>query len=278
MEAQVHHSDPLEWAHLKPNADPNRLANLWALRREAHDIATNAWSAFSRSLQGRVPTQAEIMEAKLRIDRMVALSPQARHVLVHEDTAEEGAVMRIPVAEAAREIEARGMLRRLRHDQSDRIIDYVGATLGRTIPPDLADFYRERIEGIGDFTAQSPAWNAYVGWQDSRSLVTELQPAGAISLFDDGCGSLYGLDLMSGEDIPAVYFFDHEDRFEFPSFAAGSSLGAFLLLLADHDRSYREGWPEKWELKIDPDIDKCKRARAIWAAGQPVPVPQNVQP
>jgi len=71
MQAEVHHSDPLAWAHLKPNADPNRLANLWGLRGEAHDIATRAWADFSRSLKGRVPTQAELMEAKLRIDRMV---------------------------------------------------------------------------------------------------------------------------------------------------------------------------------------------------------------
>jgi hypothetical protein len=71
MQAEVHHSDPLEWAHLKPDADPNRLANLWGLRGEAHDIATRAWADFSRALKGRVPTQAELMEAKLRIDRMV---------------------------------------------------------------------------------------------------------------------------------------------------------------------------------------------------------------
>ena len=71
MQAEVHHSDPLEWTHLKPNADPNRLANLWGLRGEAHDIATRAWAEFGRGLKGRVPTQAELMEAKLRIDRMV---------------------------------------------------------------------------------------------------------------------------------------------------------------------------------------------------------------
>jgi hypothetical protein len=71
MQAQVHHSDPLEWAHLKPDADPNRLANLWALRKEAHEIATQEWAAFRRYLNGRSPSQAELMEAKLRIDRMV---------------------------------------------------------------------------------------------------------------------------------------------------------------------------------------------------------------
>jgi hypothetical protein len=71
MQAEVHHSDPLEWAHLKPNADPNRLANLWGLRGEAHDIATRAWADFDKSLNGRIPSAADLMEAKLRIDRLV---------------------------------------------------------------------------------------------------------------------------------------------------------------------------------------------------------------
>ncbi|WP_332769078.1 hypothetical protein [Phenylobacterium sp.] len=71
MKAEVHHSDPLEWAHLKPNADPNRLANRWGLRPEAHAIASREWDAFRRALKGRIPTQAELMEAKLRIDRLV---------------------------------------------------------------------------------------------------------------------------------------------------------------------------------------------------------------
>ena len=71
MKAEVHHSDPLEWAHIKPDADPNRLSNLWGLRKEAHAIATREWGAFTRSLEGRIPSQAELMEAKLRIDRLV---------------------------------------------------------------------------------------------------------------------------------------------------------------------------------------------------------------
>jgi hypothetical protein len=71
MRAVVHHSDPLEYAHLKPNADPNRLASLWGVRPDAHPIANNAWAAFRAELQGRVPTQAEVMATKLRIDRMM---------------------------------------------------------------------------------------------------------------------------------------------------------------------------------------------------------------
>lgn len=71
MGAEVHHSDPLEWAHLKPNADPNRLSNLWALERDAHNIATQAWRQFKLSLGGRTPTQAELMAQKLRVDKMV---------------------------------------------------------------------------------------------------------------------------------------------------------------------------------------------------------------
>ncbi|HVI31370.1 hypothetical protein [Phenylobacterium sp.] len=71
MRAEVHHSDPLEYAHLKPGADPNRLANLWGLRKEAHAIASREWTEFGKQLKGRMPTQAELMQAKLRIDRMV---------------------------------------------------------------------------------------------------------------------------------------------------------------------------------------------------------------
>ena len=71
MQAEIHHSEPLEWAHLKPNADPNRLANLWALPDEIHAEATAAWRAYKNGLKGRLPTQAELMQAKLRIDRMV---------------------------------------------------------------------------------------------------------------------------------------------------------------------------------------------------------------
>lgn len=71
MQAEVHHSDPLQWAHLKPEADPNRLANLWALPPKEHNLATQQWRAFDRSLQGRTPSHAELMAAKLRIDRSV---------------------------------------------------------------------------------------------------------------------------------------------------------------------------------------------------------------
>jgi hypothetical protein len=68
---KVHHSDPLEYAFLTPDADPNRLASLWGLPDEAHLIASNAWTAFRAGLKGRAPTLAEKMAAKLRIDRMV---------------------------------------------------------------------------------------------------------------------------------------------------------------------------------------------------------------
>jgi hypothetical protein len=72
MMTDVHHSDPLAYAHLKPGVDPNRLANLWALRPEAHTIPTREMNAFTRSLRGRDPTPAELMREKLRVDRLVA--------------------------------------------------------------------------------------------------------------------------------------------------------------------------------------------------------------
>lgn len=88
MEAEVHHRDPLEWAHLKPGADANRLANLQALRPEAHNLATQAWREFKRSLGRRTPTQAEIMEAMLRIDRLI--SPYIRRAGVARSNKPKG--------------------------------------------------------------------------------------------------------------------------------------------------------------------------------------------
>lgn len=175
--------------------------------------------------------------------------------------------MSISVPEAARQLEERGLLTRERKDDSVRIIQHVRNLLGRELPSDLIDFYRERIATLGEFYAQTPGWNDRVGWRSPDSLVTGLLHAEAVPLFDDGCGNLYGLDLQPGVNTPAVYFFDHERGYEEPEWAAGSSLGAFLLLLADSDRALAEGWPSRWQLKIDPDIENCPRAPAIWFAG-----------
>lgn len=66
---------------------------------------------------------------------------------------------------------------------------------------------------------------------------------------------------------PAVYVFDHEDLFDRPRWAAGSSIGRFLLLLAQHDQAISENRSTGWRLSIDPDLDKCPRAPPIWLAG-----------
>jgi len=73
--------------------------------------------------------------------------------------------------------------------------------------------------------------------------------------------------LSCGAASPAVYFFDHEDLFERPRWAAGSSLGHFLLLLGRHDQGIAEGCLAGWERSIDPDIESCPRAPPIWRAG-----------
>jgi hypothetical protein len=93
-----------------------------------------------------------------------------------------------------------------------------------------------------------------------------LLPGKAVPIFSDGCGSLYGMDLSKITDHPAVYFFDHEDGWEKPAYAVGSSIGTFLLLLAEHDIAIDEKRPARWELAIDPDIGMCSRAPPIWLA------------
>lgn len=72
MGAVVHHSTPVEYARLFPKADPNRLATLWGLAPNAHPIANSGWTTFRTALKGRVPSQAEVMATKLRIDKAVA--------------------------------------------------------------------------------------------------------------------------------------------------------------------------------------------------------------
>ncbi|MBM3854084.1 MAG: hypothetical protein FJ399_13175 [Verrucomicrobia bacterium] len=67
---QVHHRIPLEWAHLFPKADANRLSNLVGVASAEHSQVTELWNAWRRSLNGRTPTQAEVMQQALRIDEL----------------------------------------------------------------------------------------------------------------------------------------------------------------------------------------------------------------
>ena len=64
----VHHRIPLEWAHLFPHSDPNRIANLIGMTSTNHTLVTNAWNAWTRGLNGRIPSQAEVLEQAIRID------------------------------------------------------------------------------------------------------------------------------------------------------------------------------------------------------------------
>lgn len=172
--------------------------------------------------------------------------------------------MKISVKEAALALEERGLLRRHKSDHSELVIDRVRELLGRPLPEELIDFYRERIARVGDFGAIAPSWNDWVGWGKDDFPSTALLHAEAVPIFSDGCFNLFGLDLSSGAESPAVYFFEESRGFERPIYAAGSSLGAFLLLLAEEDLAFQENRPPGWQLAIDPDLDKCPRAPPIW--------------
>lgn len=173
--------------------------------------------------------------------------------------------MSVSVVDACIKLDSRGLLDRRKRNDFERIVPYVQGLLGGRISRDLVDFYREGIYAVGEFLAVVPVWNDRVGWRTPDSLVTELLHVQAVPVMGDGCGNLFGLDLAS-KGREAVYFFDHEDGFARPEWAAGSSLGKFLLLMADYDRAYEEGWPADWWLSIDPNIDKCPRARPLWLA------------
>lgn len=70
LAGEVHHRVALRFAHLF-RADPNRLANLVPLMREAHVIASRAEAEFVRALAGRTPTQAEVMAHAMRLDKLI---------------------------------------------------------------------------------------------------------------------------------------------------------------------------------------------------------------
>ncbi len=175
--------------------------------------------------------------------------------------------MSISVAAAARELEGRQLLTRMRKNQPERIISRIRELVGGDLPEDLIDFYHEQISKVAEYSSILPDWNPFVGWRTADDVFIRLLSHNAIPIFADDFGNLYGLDLSRSPACPAVYFFDHDREDLGPIYAAGSSLGAFMLLLAEQDRAFEEGWPPCWELAIDPDLESCPRAPPIWAAG-----------
>jgi RHS repeat-associated protein len=68
---EVHHRIPLEWSHVF-RGDPNRAANLVGVSDDVHRQITASWNTWRRSLGGRTPTSAEIMQQALKIDQEFA--------------------------------------------------------------------------------------------------------------------------------------------------------------------------------------------------------------
>lgn len=69
-EVEIHHRIDLRFSHLFPKADPNRLANLAALQKGAHNVVTQATNRFLRAL-GREPTPTEVVAHKLELDKLI---------------------------------------------------------------------------------------------------------------------------------------------------------------------------------------------------------------
>ena len=68
---EVHHRIPLEWAHLFPEANPNRLSNLVGLDPLIHDRIDLRWNSFRTYYNrlGMSPTAKEIMGFAAGIDK-----------------------------------------------------------------------------------------------------------------------------------------------------------------------------------------------------------------
>jgi hypothetical protein len=71
---EAHHRVPLEHAHLFPNANPNRIANLVGVESGVHTQITNSWNAWGRALNGRTPTDAEVIKQAISVDEQFGQS------------------------------------------------------------------------------------------------------------------------------------------------------------------------------------------------------------
>ena len=67
---EVHHRIPLEWSHLFPRLNPNRIASLVGVKPGIHDRITAMWNTWRTGLGGRTPSAAEVMQKALEIDRL----------------------------------------------------------------------------------------------------------------------------------------------------------------------------------------------------------------
>jgi len=57
----VHHRIPLEWSHLFPDVDPNRISNLIGMTPADHTKVSAAWNFWRQRLDVRVPTRSEVL-------------------------------------------------------------------------------------------------------------------------------------------------------------------------------------------------------------------------
>lgn len=169
------------------------------------------------------------------------------------------------IADAVRRLEALGMVRRRRWALGPDLESYAASVIGRPIPQDLADLYRENLDYVGHFNAVAPIWSDYFGTWNSDSI-DELLHVNAVPIFSDGSGNYFAVDLQSPGDSPPVYHFERAWNFRSPGFAVGSSIAKFLLLAAGADGTGNgfDAEDRDWVLSIDPDIEKCPRAPALW--------------
>jgi RHS repeat-associated protein len=66
----MHHRIPLQWSHLFPGVDPNRISNLYAVPLSIHQrIITPAWNAFAQA--NPLPSAAQVMSFAIEMDKVI---------------------------------------------------------------------------------------------------------------------------------------------------------------------------------------------------------------
>jgi hypothetical protein len=77
QQVEVHHRVPLEWSHLFPQADPNRISNLQGLSSPQQlRKATEMWSSFrdAHRRSGHPPTPQQVLRFATLVDRALGMA------------------------------------------------------------------------------------------------------------------------------------------------------------------------------------------------------------
>src|SRR4051812_35696047 len=102
--------------------------------------------------------------------------------------------MDISVQAAIARLNRQGVVGRSKEQFIESMIAHVVHLLGRPLPSELEELYRQRVASIADFNAILPHRSGRMGFgYGGGDWLTDFLPAQVIPVFSDGCGSVFAL-------------------------------------------------------------------------------------